>query len=194
MKNWKNLIDKFLPVHIADTLSFSEAMVSAGSLLSASSGEENPIFSDKMRDFSINLMIILRAKHPEKWKEDWKNEAFLGILCCVNYREEEGFQFLKNAHSCHSDSPQSLLIALVNASRYPGLELPEEELYSLIKRAKEKGLTYESAMLMASIAETEEEQKAWEEQAHELEKKNAHPPLITPNILKNIFSSFKNDD
>jgi hypothetical protein len=188
-KNWKLMMQYFLPVNIADALSFIQAMHVVGKLLIASAEEIecDPMIADKMRDFSMNLMIILRSKHPQDWKNDWKNEAFLGIICAMNYREEEGCAYLKNAYHSLRDPPQSLLLAYFRAGSYPETQLAKEEVHALSKQIITKGITYESACLMAENAEDQESSKFWKEKAFDAEAAQIHSPIITPNVLKEIF-------
>lgn len=99
-KDWKYLVKNFLPVNFADSLTFAEGMHLVGNLISAAEDEmgKDGFTADLLRDFSVNLMIILRSKNPKEWESDWKNEAFLGIACAFVYREEEAFVYIKNAY------------------------------------------------------------------------------------------------
>ena len=143
-----------------------------------------------MRDFAVNLLIILRAKNPKEWEEDWKNEVFLGISCALVYREEEAFVYIKNAYENLDDPPQSLIFAYISAGSRPDHLLTEKEIVELIQRALKKGVTYESAERMASLASKKGDQEKceyWEQQALEAEANKLHTPIITPNVLKGMF-------
>ena len=190
-KDWKFLIRNFLPVNIADSFSFSEGMKIVGNLTKAAADEivRDGFIADLMRDFTVNLMIILRAKYTKEWEEDWKNEAFLGISCASVYREEEAFHYIKSAYEKLDDPPQSLLLAYINSGRSSDHFLTKEEIVHLTERALQKGVTYETASRMAFLASDEGNQKKcnyWEQAALEAEAKKLHTPFIIPNVLKKI--------
>ncbi len=191
-KQWETLIRTFLPVSVAVSYSFLEAMHIVNDLLKASSNEvaANGALSDVMRDYCVNLMSILKLKHPIQWEEDWKNEAYLGIICSFVYRDEEAFQHLKNAYNKVDDPPQSLLLAYISAGRAFDSFLSSKEVKRLSLRAVEKGVTYEAALRMAALARDEQDKdiaEYWDEKAEEAERKMLHTPTIVPNVLKDVF-------
>jgi hypothetical protein len=195
-KDWKFLVKNTLPVNIADTYSFSEAMHIIDHLIEASAEEmiEDGFSADLMRDYSVNLMKILRAKYPRDWKEDWKNEAFLGIVCALVFREEEAFIHIQNAYEQVEDAPQSLILAYISAGSGPDHFLTKQRIAELSQKVIEKGVTYESALHMASLACDQkdlEKQEYWEAKARDSKEKGVHTPNITPNVLKDIFKKAK---
>lgn len=191
-KNWKVLVKNSLPVNIADTYSFAEAMHIVDNLIGASVDEmiEDGFTADLMRDYSVNLMKILRAKYPPEWKKDWKNEAYLGITCALVFREEEAFVHIKNAYEQLKDAPQSLILAYISAGSGPDHFLTKEQIAELSQKAIEKGVTYESALRMAALVYEQKDAKNhqyWKQQASEAEKNRMHTPIIVPDVLKDVF-------
>lgn len=188
-KDWKFLVKNTLPVNIADIYSFSEAMHIIDLLINASAEEilEDGFIADLMRDYSVNLMKILREKYSLDWKKDWKNEAFLGIICGLVFREEEAFMHIQNAYEQIEDAPQSLILIYISAGSGPDRFLSREQIIDLSQKAIAKGVTYESALHMAFLAYEQKEfekQKYWEERASDAEKKGIHTSTIVPNVLK----------
>jgi len=188
-KRWDLLVKQSLPVNISDIYSFENSMQIIEELFIASSEvvATDGFLADQMRDYCVNLMIILRAKFPGPWKADWKNEAFLGMLCGLVFREEEAFKYIQNAYHQLDDPPQSLLLAYISAGSGPNHFLEPKNIDELSKKAIKKGITYESALHMASLAYEKGEQKQkieWEKKAMEAEKKNLHTPTITPDVFE----------
>jgi len=188
-KQWEYLVMKCLPVNVADSLSFYDAMRVVDDLTKQST--ESPVWgtelADFMRDFSVNLMIILRARYPKEWSQDWKNEVFLGIWCGLVYREEEAFVYIKNAYEKKDDPPQSLILAYLGSGNTCDSPFSKEERCSLVDAAIKKGITYESALAMASIAREElrgDEAEMWAIKAEEAKKNGVHTPIIVPDSLK----------
>lgn len=195
-KNWKFLVKNSLPVNITDSYPFVKALFIAEQLFESSADEmaEDGFTADLMRDFAVNLMTILRAKHPNEWNADWKNEAFLGIICGFVYREEEAFVYLKNAFKQLADPPQSLLLAYISAGTGPDHFLSKEEVARLSQKLIEKGATYEAALHMAFLANEQKDlgkHRYWEKKSIEAEKNGFHTPFIIPNVLKNLVQPQK---
>lgn len=191
-KDWKSLVKNSLPVNIADMYSFSEAMHIVDFLIDASVEEmmEDGFTADLMRDYSVNLMKILRAKCTDEWKKDWKNEAYLGIACGLVYREEEAFEHVENAYKQLEDPPQSLILTYISAGSGPDHFLTKEQIVELSQKAIKKGMTYEASLRMAALAHDQidfEQQKYWKNLAIEAEQQGVHTPLIIPNVLKDTF-------
>lgn len=190
-KDWKLLVENSLPVNITDIYSFSEAMHIADHVFEASVEQilQDGFTADQMRDYSVNLMKILRAKYPLEWKKDWKSEAYLGISCALVFREEEAFDHIENAFKQLKDPPQSLILAYISAGSGPDQFLTEEQISKLSQIAIEKGVTYESALHMASLCYDQndfEKQKYWNEKAYDAEKNGIHTPIIIPDVLKDL--------
>lgn len=191
-KDWEFLVKNFLPVNFVDSLTFTEVMHLVGSLMVASTDEveRGSFLSDVLRDFAVNLMIILRANDPVEWRADWKNEAFLGVACNFVFREAEGFTYIKNAFMGLEDPPQSLIFAYVSAGSGCPRFLTREEAAQLIQKASDKGATCESSQRMVMLAVEmgwKEKEEFWRGKAKELEKKNIHTPIITPDVLKSMY-------
>jgi len=191
-KAWKYLVKNSLPVNITDTYSFVEAMHIVHHLMDASVEEMtlDGFVADLMRDYSVNLMKILRAKYPCEWQEDWKNEAYLGITCGLVFREEEAFLHVQKAYMELKDPPQSLILMHIVAGSGADHFLANNEIHALSQKAISQGTTYESALQMASVADDQQDAKAheyWKNQALDAEKKGIHTPIIVPNILKDTF-------
>jgi hypothetical protein len=190
-KNWLTLVRKFLPAIVADSFSFIELMHIVGSLVTLANDEmesQDPQI-DFVRDYCVNLMIILRAKFPQDWKRDWKNEAFLGIACKFVYREEEAFQYIQNAFQQLEDPPQSLLMSYISAGQTCDHYLSSEQIKELSLRAMTKGITFEVALHMATLSYmegNEKERQYWKKKALEAEKEGTHTAIIVPNLLKNV--------
>jgi hypothetical protein len=188
--DWEFLFKTFLPVTVAVSFSFDQCMHIVGNLLNTSAKwntDEEAMTSEFMRDYVVNLMIILREKHPDEWQKDWKNEAFLGMTCGLVFREEEAFKYIKNAYQQHEDPPQSLILVYIRAGGPPNYFLSRKEIVSLAQKALDKGITYESALQMAHLAATDDERAYWEKRADEAGAKKVHTAVITPKALKNIF-------
>jgi|GEM_PF-2949979 len=191
-KAWKDLVRNSLPVNITDTYSFSEAMHIIDHLITASVEETltDGFVSDLMRDYSVNLMKILRAKYPNEWKEDWKNEAFLGITCAIVFREEEAFLHIRKAYTGLKYPPQSLILAYISAGNGADHFLTKEQIVELSHDAIAKGITYESSLRMAALASEQhdgEKQKYWENKALDAKDSGIHTPIICPNVLKDTL-------
>jgi len=183
-KDWDILIRNVLPVTIAISFPFEESMHVVGNLLNDSGGEDGDL-ALFMRDYAVNLMIILREKFPQNWKKDWKNEAFLGICCSLVYREEKAFKYLKNALGLFEDPPQSLILTYIRVGAAPCYFLSTKEIAELAQRAAKSGITFEVAQQMADSATTREGKNYWERKA--AEANSIHTPVIVPNILKNVL-------
>ncbi len=183
-KDWEILIRKFLPVTVAISFPFEESMHVVGILLNDSGGEDGDL-SLVMRDYAVNLMIILREKFSQEWKEDWKNEAFLGVCCSLVYREEKAFKCLKNALGLFENPPQSLILTYIRVGAAPCYFLSAKEIAELAQRAAKSGITFEVAEQMANSATTREDKNYWERKA--AEANSIHTPVIVPNILKNVL-------
>jgi len=189
-KDWESLIRKVLPVTIAVSFSFDKSMEIAGDLLNDSGNAEgDPAMF--MRDYSVNLMIILREKFPQQWKVDWKNEAFLGICCNLVYREEEAFKHLKNALECFDNPPQSLILTYIRTGGAPNYYLSAEEIVELAHKAVKSGITLEMAQQMADLATTQEDWNSWTKKAKEAEANNIHTAVIVPDVLKDNVRTLK---
>ena len=187
-KEWKYLVLNTLPVNIADTYSFSESMQVIDQLVEASADEtlKDGFSADLMREYSVNLMTVLQAKYPNEWRNDWKNQAFLGVLCGLVFREEEAFIHIQNAFEQLEDPPQSLILAFISAGSGPDNFLSKEQVLKLSRKAIEKGVTYESALNLATLAYEQQDfegQKYWEEMASEAKTRGEHTPNITPDVL-----------
>jgi len=195
-KAWKYLVKNTLPVNIADIYSFSEAMHIIDLLIEASADVmiEDGFTADLMRDYSVNLMKILRAKYSHDWKKDWKNEAFLGVVCALVFREEEAFIHIQNAYKELKDPPQSLILVYISAGSGPDHFLSKERIAELSQQAIEKGITYQSALHMASLAYEQqdfEQQKYWERMASEAKVKGIYTSNIIPDVLRDVVKKEK---
>ena len=191
-KDWKFLVKNTLPVNIADLYAFSEAMHIVDCIFEASADQmvEDGFTADLMRDYSVNLMKILRAKYSREWESDWKNEVYLGITCALVFREEEAFMHIQKAYKQVEDPPQSLIMAYISAGTGSDHFLTKEQVAELSQIAIKKGVTYESALHMALLAYEQRDfkkQRYWEEKAADAEKRGVHTPSITPNVLKDVF-------
>lgn len=194
-KDWKLLIKSSLPINIVDLYSFNEAMQVANFLVNTSTEEmmEEGFTADLMRDYAVNLMMILRAQYSQEWKQDWKNEAFLGIVCALVFRDAEAFKFIQNAYQQLNEPPQSLILAYISAGSGPDHFLTKNEIEKLSQKAIERGVTCETAHRMAALAQEQNDQKGyeyWTQKANEAEKNGVHTSLIVPNVIKD---SFKDD-
>src|SRR3990167_7396210 len=84
--DWIALIHEFNPWQIAENYPYSKAMHIAGYLMLKSSEIDDGLEIDLLQNFAVDLMILLRKAHLNEWSEDWKNEAYLGILCGIIQR------------------------------------------------------------------------------------------------------------
>lgn len=190
-KDWMALVRNFLPSIVTDCYSFIEGMHIVGALLNKASDEmeSGDTQIDFFRDYCVNMMIILRAKFPQEWENDWKNEAFLGIACRSVYREEEGFQYIQNAFQQLEDPPESLILPYIRAGETCDHFLSKESIKALSQKAAAKRITYEVALQMASLSHGEgnkKESQYWEEKAKDAENDGIHNAIIVPNVLKGI--------
>ncbi len=193
-KDWKSLVKNSLPVTVAVSYSFSEAMHIVDCLIKASSElpYEEGIIADLMRDYAVNLMIILREKFSKEWQKDWKNEAFLGVICSFVFRDEEAFKHIKNAYEQLEEPPQSLILAYISAGSRPEFPLSKQEIAELSNKAIKKKETYEAALRMAFLAYEEGDLKSveyWNQKAEEFKRTGIHTPIITPNVIKSSFDT-----
>ncbi|MDN3506606.1 MAG: hypothetical protein P0S96_05190 [Simkaniaceae bacterium] len=192
-KDWKFLVKNTLPVNIADIYSFSEAMHIVDFLIDSSVEEmiEDGFTADLMRDYSVNLMNVLRAKYSHEWEKDWKNEAYLGITCGLVFRAEEAFQHIEKAYKQLENPPQSLILAYISAGSGPDQYLTKKQITELSQNAVEQGVTYETSLRMATLAKKNrdtEKQNYWENKAAEAEKNGVHTPIIIPNVMKDAIN------
>jgi hypothetical protein len=195
-KDWVFLIRNFLPVSIAVSYSFAEAMHIVGELIKASSTLNDSVVTDFMRDYAVNLMIILKEKFLLEWKKDWKNEAFLGSMCALVFRDEEAFKYIKNAYLQFEEPPQSLILAYISAGTRPGFPLTKQDICYLSHQAIKQGVSYETALQMASLtfeSENLKESESWHQQALQMQKEGIHTPIIIPNTIKTTFDGKSGD-
>lgn len=190
-KNWEALIRTYLPVTVAISFSFEKGMHIVDELLRASSHitTKNGNWAIFTQEYCANLLRMLRIKYPIEWQKDWKNEAYLGIICSLVYRNEEAFKYVQNAYNCLNDPPQSLILAYLNAGDTPDQFLSKEKIDQLTKKGLEKGITYETAQLAASLAifyDDEQMEKYWLEKAEQAEAEGIHTPIIVPNVIKDV--------
>ena len=193
-QEWNSLIYKFSPETIVNTYSYDQVMHTVGHLMIAARDKivVDGALADSMRDFAVNLMILVRDKYSQKWWEDWKNEAYLGICCASVYRDAEAFQYCKSAYKSLNDPPQSLILAYISAGDGIDKFLSSEEIIKLTHDAIQKGITYQAALQMAYLAGLSgdrEMAKYWKQKAAVAEQNECHTPVITPNVLKELFST-----
>lgn len=190
-KDWKNLIDTYLPITVANTFSFEDCMRCSGQLLNDSAEIQDGNLAVFMRDYAVNLMLAVRQRYKEEWKKDWKCEAFLGLCCSLVYREEEAFEYLQNALEQSKEPSQSLILAVYRVGSSPNDFLSESEKEALAIRAVQQGVTCESAWVRASCAKSKEERAYWEQQASSAELKKLHTPIIVPDVIKLIMPNIE---
>jgi len=180
-KDWRRLLVNFIPSQVVNTFTFTESMRIAEALydqyfLFEESEKNDGTDNVFMAQYAISLLLELRRKFPKEWEDDWKNEAYLGVLCGVSYREERGFECLKNAYSKHPDPPAELILAFVESGTMSRRFLSDKEVLELCQKAIDKELTYDTAMKMACATDSEE----WREKAETLTN---HTPQIIPDAL-----------
>jgi hypothetical protein len=180
-KNYKVLIENFSIKDVVFNLNFKDVMFLIDYLFYDISN------NNCYQRFALDLAFEVRKYHSKEWGNDWKNEVFLSELCILLWQYEEGYNCCKRAYDSLSDPPEELLLRLADYYFGPEPLMKEEEYVSYVKRAIEKKLTVDSAKMMRALYQkrNEEEQiKHWDLICKQLEGKNLHTEVITPNVFK----------
>ncbi len=188
--DWIILIHEFNPWQISENYPYSEAMQIVGHLILKSGEIDDGLEIDLLQNYAVDLMILLRKTHPHEWSQDWKNEAFLGILCGITQRSAEAFIFCKNAFQNHPSPPQSIILPYISSGRSVEHFMTDLEMNKLSEMAVEKGITYESALHMSHLETTKGNQtkaQFWKDEALKAQKNHIHTSCIVPNLLKSLL-------
>ena len=179
-KEWKNLMIHFSPRKICLQISFKEAMHLADSL-----------FFDDFRNndnqqFGLKLLVEISQHFSNEWNSDWKNNVFLGDMYKLLYFDEDAYICCKKAYSSLADPPESLLLRLADCYFNFDPLISETEYEFYVKKAIEKKLTAESALMMRTLFQRRKDEKQreyWNQVYEKLENENIHSEVIIPNVF-----------
>lgn len=186
-ENWSSITKKNSPESLVEIFDYQECMALAYHLFFKNFRD------DHIPEFAVQLLFSIRDKYITEWNNDWKNDVFLGQLCGLTWRYNEEYVCHKRAYNKLKDPPDSLLLLLAGCSGAPGtppISDQESEIY--LKRAIEKKITYESAVMMRGLSRDKNDQKQekyWDTMCQELKKNNIHTDPIIPNVLKDKIES-----
>ena len=181
-RNWDLLILNCNPKDVSKISSYPNAMRVLDELL-----RYNP-YDDDFREFAVNLAFAIRKNHRDLWDLDWKNDIFLGSLCCLTWRYNERYKAYKRAYDKLKDPPDSLLLLLAGCNSAPGTPpISDQESEKYLRRAVEKKITYESALRMRALYRENDDkinEDYWNEMCEDLKKRNIHTDRIVPDIFQ----------
>jgi hypothetical protein len=179
--NWHHLINQYKPNILAEKLSLKEGKLLVYKMLFGDTRERE----DDISDYAVQLLQELRKIHSKEWEQDWRNDVFFGDICYMALRDEERYEAYKRAYDKAAPPPSSLLISLARCYTLwePPITLDEAE--ELVKKALEKELSIEGAVLLRGIyAERKDQAKFdyWDKVLEELMQKNIHAQGAWPDF------------
>lgn len=170
---WHDIYIKYQHNQVLDELSFEECMHLAYQIFN------NKEVDDDLMNYAVDLLQLIRQKHPASWNFDWRNDLFLGDVCHWTMRFDDRYKAYKRASmKFKSDLPPSLLVSLAMCYSTPEkspISIYEAE--NLATKAFEKEKSIESVTLIRGICGTqgrEAEFLYWDKILKELEKKGAY--------------------
>lgn len=142
---------------------------------------------DTLKEYATVILVAASEKYQDKWKEDWKNDAYLGLAYKHHLRRYDlAYKCFKRAHDRLNDPPQELLLLITRCAHNPEPTMTFEEEKAYSERALAKGLTAEVALQMRAIAKDEEDDKSaeyWFDMYHKLKAEGKHTPQIIPDVF-----------
>lgn len=178
---WACLASMFSVSNICHVLSYKECMALAYDLFFKN------LYNDGLQDFAIKLFVAVSKDYPAEWDGDWKNDVFLGKLCSITWKYDEMYKSYKKAYDRLIDPPDSLLLLLASCNSTPGTPpISNQESERYLKRAIQKKITYEAAIMMRGLAIdkiAKDQEEYWSHMCEELEKQNIHTETIIPDVL-----------
>ncbi len=208
-KLWDQFLDQVTPNDINRCFNFEESMKIAAELWMAEYEKEwdlekfkeladhlpfKTYQDDSLKEFALNLFVEIRKRFPEKWKADWKNDAFVGIAHRFLCKYQEAYEYYREAYNSLNDPPHTLLLLLAQSAIAPEPPITHDQAREYTLRALEKALTMETAMEMRALAHREGDMEAkayWDKMVDKLNKEGLVSPCIVPNVLKGIFKIAK---
>lgn len=180
-KNWNHLINQYLQKEICSVLNFTEAMWLTKYLIySDMHNEEN-------QQYGLKLIFEIKSHFVFEWEKDWKNDIFLGDICSFLCLYDEQYISYKSAYDKLIEPPASLLLLLAGCRNAPGNPpITEEEAEFYLRRAAEKKITFETALMMRSLYERKgnySQAKHWDKLYKTLEKQHICSDLLLPDIF-----------
>lgn len=172
-KDWHHLTNQYKPNILAKNLSLKDGKTLAYQMLFGDTIEK----AEDLSDYAAQLLQELRKVHSKEWTQDWRNDVFLGDICYMAMKGEERYEAYKRAYNKVIHPPPALLISL--AGCYTLLEPPItlDEAEELVKKALEKEMSIEGAILLRGIyAEKGDQTKFdyWDRILEGLRQKNIH--------------------
>ncbi len=184
-ENWLDITKKFDIKKVTKVLEFKECMSLAYDLFFKN------FYDDDIQDFAVRLFFLIRDEYQSNWNDDWKNNVLLGELCGLTWRYNERYECYKTAYEQVVDPSDALLLLLAGCNSTPGIPpISDKEAEEFLKKAIEKKVTYESAIMMRGLYRNKNEKKLenyWDKMCTELKEKNIHTETIKPDILSYKF-------
>lgn len=180
-KKWDRLIRQYSANDVCLSLSFSEAMHLTEHLF------YDDIRNDENQQFALKLAFEIKNHFKNEWEQDWKNDIFLGNLCDMLWLYEERYLCYKRAYEKLSDPSHELLLLLAGCQFAPEPPITEEESEFYLRKALEKQVTAEAALMMRSLYRDKNDQhqeKYWDRMYKKLDKEDVHSDVIVPNVLR----------
>ncbi len=186
LKNWNSIIKDNSPKDICCVLNFDQIMHLIEKMF-----YEN-MQDDQIQQFALNLAFETRNYFRNQWEIDWKNDVFLGHLCCVLWRYKDQYICYKKAYDKLTDPPESILLLLAGCDNIPSI-LNHQKIEKYLKSALEKKITYEGALMMKALYHHKTDlqmETYWDNMCTELLNKNIHTETIIPDVLMKSGEQF----
>jgi hypothetical protein len=180
-KNWSLLVAEYSPKEICLSLNFREVMQLAKHLFC------DDMHNDSNQQFCLKMVLEIKNHFKSEWEKDWKNDVFLGDLCSVLWLYDEQYACYKRAYDKLTDPPAALLLLIAGCQNAPGIPpITEEESESYLRKAVEKKITFETALMMRTLFERKgnrSQAEYWDQMYKKLEGEGVCSDLLIPDVL-----------
>lgn len=180
-KKWDSIVKQYLVSDICLSLNFSEAMNLTNHLF------YDDIQNDENQQYALKLAFEIKNRFKSDWEQDWKNEIFLGNLCDMLWLYEERYLCYKRAYDKLLDPPHELLLFLAGCQFAPDPPITKDESEFYLKKALDKKVTAEAALMMRSLSRDKNDQhqeKYWDGIYKKLDKEKVHASIVVPDVLQ----------
>lgn len=181
-KNWDFIIANYSPKAVCLSLNFSEAMWLTKHLF------YDDMRNDANQQFGLKLAFEIKNLFKSEWNKDWKNDVFLGDLCSVLWLYDEQYMCYKRAYDKLADPPAALLLLLAGCQNAPNIPpITEEEAETYLRKAVEKKITFETALMMRTLCERKGDKpqaEYWDQIYNKLESEGVCSDQLTPDVFK----------